>query len=92
MSNTPNVKHYTQEDVIRLKQLVKEGCEVLQEIDDLKTGLSDTVKSIGEELEIKPSQLNKVIKIAHKNSLQEEREAFEEIEDILDTIGKGNPQ
>lgn len=85
----PNVKHYGADDVRRLKELVKEGCVVLQEIDDLKEGLSDTVKAIAEEIDVKPSQLNKVIKIAHKRSLQDERDAFEEIEDILETIGRG---
>ena len=88
--STPNVKHYTSEDVTRLKQLVKEGTEVLQEVDDLQSGLRATVKAVAEELDLKPSQLTKVIKIAHKNNLHEEREAFEEIEDILETIGKGS--
>ena len=91
MSTTqnPNVKHYSAEDVIRLKQLINEGCTVLQEMDDLKQGLSETVKAIAEEVGVKPSQLNKAIKIAHKASLQDERDKFEEVEDILETVGRG---
>ena len=81
------VKHYSADDVRRLKALVTDGCQILREVDDLKSGLSDTVKAIAIEMDIKPSQLNKVIKIAHKRSLEDERDAFEELEDILATIG-----
>ena len=38
------------EEKAKLKQLVDEGCSVLQEVDDLKGGLRDTVKAIAEEL------------------------------------------
>ena len=40
------------EDKAKLKQLVDEGCSVLQEVDDLKGGLRDTVKSIADELSL----------------------------------------
>lgn len=85
----PNVKHYTSEDVIRLKELVREGVKINQEIEDLRGGLNDTVKEIAEEIGVAPAQLKKVIRIAFKNNLTEEREKFEEIEDILNTIGRG---
>ena len=76
------------EDIQRLKQLMAEGCQVLQEMEDLRTGLSDTVKAIAEELDVKPSQLSKAMKIAHKASIAEEREKFEEIEDLLEASGR----
>lgn len=88
-TKNPNVKHYSAEDVRRLKDLVKEGVKILSEVQILKEGLSDTVKSIAEEVDVKPAQLNKVIKTVFKNSLTEDRAKFEEIEDILDTIGYG---
>ena len=84
----PNVKHYDHEDIERLKKLVNEGLIVMQEVEDLQSSFNDTVKHIAEEIGVKPSQLKKVIKIAHKNSLLDEREKFEEIEDILQTIGR----
>ena len=49
------------ENVARLKQIIKDGVQVLQECEDLKAGLSDTVKAIAEELEVKPGQLNNAI-------------------------------
>lgn len=83
-----NRKGFTGEDIIRIKQLISEGCQVNQEIDDLKEGLRDTVKAIAEEIDVKPSQLNKAIRIAHKQNLHEERDALDEIEDILDAAGR----
>lgn len=82
-----HIRHYSEDDKARLKQLVQEGCVVRQEIDTLNEGLNDTVKAIAEELEIKPSMLKKVINTAYKRGLQEEREKFEELEDILTTLG-----
>lgn len=73
----------------RLKQLVADGTQVLQECEDLKVGLRETVKAISEELEIKPAQLNKVIAIAHKANLNNVRADFEEVEDLLSQIGRG---
>jgi len=80
-------KCFSQEDIIRIKQLIKEGSQVLQEIDDLKEGLKHTVNAIAEEIDVKPAQLNKAIKIAHKNTMIEEREKLDQIEDILGAAG-----
>ena len=76
-------------NLIRLRQLVNDGVQVLQECEDLRTGLSETVKAIAEELEVKPAQLNKVIKIAHKANLNQVRADFEEVESMLDQLGRG---
>lgn len=84
----PNIRHYTSEDVTRLKQMVRDGVQVEQEISDLREGLNDTIKAIAEELEVKPAQLKKVIKIVFKNNLHEEKDKFDEVVDILESIGK----
>lgn len=84
---TYTAKHYSTDDVRRLTELVKEGCVVKQEVKDLNDGLAETVKAIAEELEIKPSVLKKVITVAFKRSRLDETDAFDELQDILDTIG-----
>lgn len=76
------------EEKAKLIQLVDEGCSVLQEVDDLKGGLRDTVKAIAEEIDVKPSVLTKAISIAHKAKLAESRQDFEDIETILETVGR----
>lgn len=87
MEKQEHIRHYSSEDVARLKELVKEGCIVHREIDDLKGGLSDTVKSIAEEMGVRPAVLNKVIRTAYKNNMHEERTQFEEFEDLVQTLG-----
>ena len=76
-------------NLVRLRQLVTDGIQVLQECEDLKVGLRETVKAISEELEVKPSQLNKVIAVAHKANLNNVRADFEEVESLLTQLGKG---
>mgnify|MGYP000346374851 FL=1 len=76
------------EEKARLIQLVNEGCLVLQEVDDLKGGLRDTVRAIAEEIDVKPSVLTKAISVAHKAKLTETRADFEDMETILETVGR----
>ena len=60
----------------------------MQEIQDLTEGLNDTIKAVAEELEIKPSTLKKAIRIAHKASLGQTNKDHEELNTILETVGK----
>jgi len=83
-----NSKNFKQEDITRLKQLILEGCQTLQEVEDLNEGLNDTIKAIAEEIEVKPAQLKKAIRAAFKNSILEDREKLDEIEDILGAAGR----
>jgi len=79
---------YTPEEKARLTQLVNEGTRVLQEVDDLKEGLRDTVKAIAEEMNVKPSVLNKAIRTAYKSDWQDQLADIGELEGILESVGK----
>jgi hypothetical protein len=79
---------FNQEAKTKLTQLINEGMSVLQEVETLNEGLNDTVKAIAEELEIKPSILKKAIRVAHKQRLNETNEENEELNTILETVGK----
>ena len=72
----------------KLTQLINEGMQVMQEVETLNEGLSDTIKAIAEELEIKPATLKKAIRIAHKAKLGETNKDHEELNTILETVGK----
>ena len=85
----PNVKHYSKDDIEKLTRLINEGCIVLSEKEALSEGLTETIKAVAEEIDVKPTQLRKAIKIAYKACLTEEKDNFEEIEDILETVGRG---
>lgn len=81
-------KMFSGDQKIKLTQLVNEGMAVMHEIDTLNGGLTDTIKAIAEELEVKPSTLKKAIRIAHKASLGQTNKDHEELNSILETVGK----
>lgn len=81
-------RSFNAEEQARLKKLIDEGMQVTYEIETLKEGLRDTVKAIAEEMDLKPAILNKAIKIAHKASFQDEYDKFDELETILETVGR----
>jgi len=81
---------FNNEAKVKLTQLVNEGMSVLQEIETLNEGLNDTIKAIAEELEVKPSILKKAIKVAHKSRLAETNQENEDLNTILETVGKTN--
>ena len=77
------------ENINRLKQLVADGVQVLQECEDLKEGLSETVKAIAEELEVKPAILNRLIKTVQRGDMNDKREDTEILEELYKVAGLG---
>ena len=73
---------------LKLTQIINEGMQVMHEIETLNDGLNDTVKAIAEELEIKPAILKKAIRIAHKAGLTQQNKDHEDLNTILETVGK----
>ena len=74
---------YGPEEKAKLERLITEGSTVLREIEDLKEGLKETVKAVAEELDVKPSIINKAITIAHKDNWKDHEDEWNEIEMIL---------
>lgn len=79
---------FTQEQKAKLTQLINEGIAVMQEVETLQGGLSDTVKAVAEELEIKPTVLKKALRLAYKAEFQKEQEDHALLETILTTVGR----
>jgi hypothetical protein len=75
---------YGPEEKAKLERLINEGSNVLREVEDLNEGLKETVKAVAEELQIKPSVINKAIKIAHKGDYNAHDEDWQEVEAILE--------
>jgi len=75
---------YGPEEKAKLERLISEGSTVLREVEDLTEGLKETVKAVAEELQVKPSIINRAIKIAHKGDWSAHNEDWAEIEAILD--------
>ena len=82
------VKNFNDSEKQKLIQIISQGSQVLGEVDDLKSGLRDTVKSIAEELELKPALINKAISIAHKGNYQNLSDDMDTLDSILTAAGK----
>jgi hypothetical protein len=74
---------YGPEEKAKLERLINEGCQIKYEIESLSEGLKETVKAVAEELEIKPSIINKAITIAHKDNWKDTNKNGMIIEMIL---------
>lgn len=81
-------KTFSGDQRIKLTQIVNEGMSTLHEIDTLQGGLNDTIKAVAEELEIKPSVLKKAIRLAHKAGLTQTNKDHEDLNTILETVGR----
>jgi hypothetical protein len=81
-------KTFNGEQKLKLTQIINEGMQVMHEIETLQGGLTDTIKAVAEELEVKPAILKKAIKLAHKAEFGREKQDHEILETILETVGK----
>jgi transposase-like protein len=81
-------RNFSAEQKAKLTQIINEGMQVMHEIETLNGGLSDTIKAVAEELDIKPNILKKAIRIAHKAEFGKEQQDHELLETILTTVGK----
>lgn len=79
---------YGPEEKAKLEKLINEGVQIAYEIESLQEGLKDTVKAVAEELDIKPSLINKAIKIAHKGNWSDVFSDFDDLETLIVTVGK----
>ena len=78
---------YGVDEKAKLERLVSEAVSVMQEVEDLQSSLKDTVKAVAEELNIKPSLINKAIKVAHKGDWNRVKDEFDDLETIVATVG-----
>ena len=79
---------FSNEQKIKLTQVINECCGVMNEIETLTGGMNDTIKAVAEELEIKPAVLKKAVKIAHKAALGQTNKDHEDLNEILETVGR----
>jgi transposase-like protein len=83
-----DTRTFSADQKLKLTQLINEGMQVMQEVETLNGGLSDTIKAVAEELEVKPSVLKKAIRVAHKAEFGKTQQEQELLETILTTVGK----
>ena len=79
---------FNQDEKTKLTQIINQGLSTLNEIETLNGGLSDTIKAIAEQLDIKPSVLKRAVKTAYKSSLTQTNQDHEDLNTILETVGR----
>jgi predicted regulator of amino acid metabolism with ACT domain len=80
-------KAFGEPERAKIKQIISEGVTVMEEINTLQEGLSDTIKAVAEELEVKPSVIKKAIRIAQKDAWDQVFREFDDLETIVDISG-----
>lgn len=87
-----SIGQLTDEETTKIKQTIAAGEQVLVEIDELKESMTDYVKDLSEELDIKPAIINKAIKLAYKqrkeNAIESAQEEMNIVEQLLAAAGK----
>lgn len=83
-----SIESLTSEDNKKLRHVIEEGIKITQAITDLRDSLKDTVKAVAEELDIKPATLNRAIKVAYKESINDDKDQVNEVENILQLVGR----
>ena len=82
------VRNFNEAEKQKLIQIISQGSQVLGEVEDLRSGLKDTVKAIAEELELKPALINTAIPVAHRGNYQNIADDMDTLESILNSAGK----
>jgi transposase-like protein len=79
---------FSNDQKLKLIQLINEGGQVLSEVETLNEGLNDTIKAVAEEMNIKASILKRAVRIAHKMEYGKTQREQSLLDNILTTAGK----
>ena len=82
------IANISSEDAKKLKRVIDEGLSIKQQVKDLNDGLREVVNAVATELNLKPAEVNKAIRIAAKQNLEDEKEKISNVEEILATVGR----
>jgi|TARA_X000000950_G_scaffold26108_1_gene28118 hypothetical protein len=76
------------EQIAKLKNTIQEGCNIKQQSQDLNEAMTDLVKTVGKDMDIKPSVLKKAISVAFKNNWHDTVAEQDDLESILIATGR----
>ncbi len=72
----------------KIKRFIDEALSTFQEIEDRKGALTDLGKTLAEELGIKPALLMKAARSAYKQTIEDDKENLDTVEEILVAAGR----
>jgi N-acetylglucosamine kinase-like BadF-type ATPase len=83
-----SIESLSSEDNAKLRRVIDEGVHTATKIKDLREAQRDLVKAVAEEFQLDVKDLNKAIRIAVKESLDAEKATIDNIEQILQLVGR----
>ena len=81
-----SLEQLSSDDIVKLRSFFKEGSQVLGDVESLNEGLKETAKALANELNVKPAELMKALKLHHKQALAEEQDKMSTVETLLATV------
>lgn len=73
----------------KLDKTIEACVKQLQEIQDIRESMKDLIKTVAEELNIKPKELRAAVSVSFKANLAEKNEEHENMCAILVATGRG---
>ena len=72
----------------KLTSLIESCIYTLEEIKNTRAGMSEQINEVAADLDIPAKKIRQAIRMAHKNSLKEDREDFDDAIEILEISGR----
>ena len=79
--------NFSNEEIVKLKNLMSKGLTTYNEVHDLKENLKEKVNELAGELDVKPALLNRAIRAAFKSELEMKQMELSDIGEILHITG-----
>lgn len=86
MSELEN-RTFTKDDQTKIREVINQSVKTMNEVDALREGMRDTIKSVADQLGIKPKALNGAIRAAYKQNLQDKKDEVSDVEELLNIAG-----
>lgn len=80
-------KNFNDKEIEKLKNTLNSCRVTLRHIDDLKAQMKELVQELADDLEIKPSEINKAARALYKEDIADKRTQHEAIEELLSMAG-----
>lgn len=83
-----DISSLDRDDIIKLKHCIESGTQVLNDIEQLRESMKETVEAVSEELDIPKKFLNKAIRLSYRQQgTEESRKELDVIEELLEAAG-----
>mgnify|MGYP005838640455 CR=1 FL=1 len=76
----------SQDAVKALSDTIKRIMALMSEIDNANEDIKEQCEQVKETVDMKPADIKRIAKVLYKDSLEDEREKFEALEDFVEML------